>query len=106
MERKVTVKSAKLLEVHENRNKLQKEINGLIDQIEVLQKELNKLGIKMQKEKEKAVKETMKLNVDLNEFEYISNFDIKEGEIELVVVDEIEVWKDAYRKKKLKQTPE
>jgi hypothetical protein len=96
--RELIIKNARLVDVLNKRNEIQNNINAIVDEIESLQKELNKLGIKMQKEKERAIVETKKLNIELSEFEIIEKFDLnKDGELVLSIRDEVESFKKAYR---------
>lgn len=83
-----------------------KEMDNFLAQGEKIQAEINKLGIKIQKEKEKAALATIKLNIDLNEFEIPTKGEILDKEknvVELTIIDQIEEYKEAVRKKRLEE---
>lgn len=104
--REIEIKNARLEDVFNKRNEIQKEINKAVDDMEKIQKELSKLGIKMTKQKERAVVEVQKLKLGLTEFEIIESFDMKDGKLVMIIADEVEMYKDALRKRKnMEQTP-
>jgi len=100
MYRTITAKSKKLVDIWHRKQELHKSIREFVTEIERIEKEMNKLGIKMEKERERAVAETKRLQLDLGEFETISEYDISgEDGVAIKVVDRVEEYKTAYRER-------
>jgi hypothetical protein len=82
----------------------------LSQEIEEKQEELKKLGMKVQKVKDKlipAVEKDIEPDIDLDEFEEIYSIDLNEdGEVVVNVNDRVEEFKQSYRDQKEKQKEE
>ena len=100
MERKIKINNKIIRESLLNRQAILADVQKLSIEVERIEKERNKLAIKMQKEKEKAGKETMKImkTLELNEFEEIARGEIDGDDTYFVIIDVLEDWKENYRK--------
>ncbi len=105
--RMIKLKHDKLHGIFNNRKIIQDEISEKYAEFQRVEKELGKLGLKLQKEKEKVIpiNEKIMKDYELTEFEYVSKVDAKDGEIIIEIRDQVEDFIEAQRNKKL-ETPE
>jgi len=106
MNRTFTTKSAKACEYIKEFKALSVEVANLQSQIEKLEQERNKVAMKGQKAKDKLGVEVDKLvKGELGEFEVIINVQLskEEGSVDIDLVNTVEQYKDAYRKRKLEE---
>lgn len=99
--RTLNKKSDKVLSLVKEYKELVIEINKHVDEIEKVEKERNKVALKIQKVKDKMNPLVQNLvKGELNEFEIVTN--VKEGKdgVDIEVVDQVEQYKEALRKKK------
>jgi len=104
MNKTITYKNDKAVELIKQFKELSKEVAVLTDQIEKLNEERNKIAIKGQKVKDKLNPIVQKLTKDdTGEFDIVSKVEAnKNNELEVVFVDALEDWKKAYRERKNK----
>lgn len=113
MKRTIKVKNDKLYKVLVEKNKVLKKARKVNEQYKKIQEELQKYGLELNKYKEKLFplvdKIKDELGEKLGEFEEFETVEPIKGEIEIVIFDVVEQYKDAYRLKKyelLKQKEE
>jgi len=94
------LKNDKLFKILTERGLIFREIEEINKKMMDLDKSRQKLGYKMDKLKDKTVKIIEKEDIKLDEFEYISNIGIENGEIEVTILDQIEEYKKLVREKK------
>lgn len=97
------IKNDKLFKILEERAEVFKEVQKINEEMIKLDTERKKLAYKMDGLKEKTKKILDKEKIELDEFEIITNVGIKDGEIELTIVDEIEEYKKVVRERKEKE---
>lgn len=97
--RKHEFENKKIVDILLKKEPLIKEGRELSKKIDDLNKDLHKIGLKVQKLKDKTAHLMEKESITLGEFEYISAIDTKNGKVVLEVVDAIEEYKSAYRKR-------
>lgn len=102
MKRTLKVKNDKLYKILEEKNKVLKEAREVNDKNKILTEELQKYGLELNKYKEKLfpLVDKIKEEIELGEFEEIETVEPVDGEIELIIFDAIEEYKDMYRIKK------
>lgn len=100
MERKIKINNKIIHESLLARQSILADVQKLSVEVERIEKERSKLAIKMQKEKEKAGKETMKImkTLDLTEFEEIARGEVVGDDTYFIVIDVLEDWKENYKK--------
>lgn len=107
MKRTIKVKNDKLYKLLEEKNEVLTKAREVKVEFDKLQEELQKHGLELNKYKEKLfplvdkIKEEM--GEELGEFEEFETVEAIDGEIEIVVFDAIEEYKDMYRLKKYEQ---
>lgn len=101
--RKIELNHDKLHQLLSKKDGFIKEGRGLTKQIEDLDKERHKIGLKVEKLKGKVAQYLDKENIQLEEFEYIQALDIKDDKVEVTIMDAIEEYKTAYRDRKSAQ---
>lgn len=109
MERTITKKSDKLYGLIERYKELSKEVASTQEAIEKLENERNKLALQGQKVKDRMTPLADELaKGELSEFETIINIQRakKEGDVEILIVDRVEQFKDSWRKRALKPVEE
>ena len=105
---KYFLRDKKLTKVLEKRNVLLKSSKAFVQKIEDIQKELSKIGYKIEPLKEKTadiIKEnesTIKQGSPLEEFEYIATVGLEKGVPMVEVKDQIEDYKEMLREEKSK----
>jgi regulator of replication initiation timing len=102
MNKTVTYKNDKAVELIKQFKELSKEVATITDQIEKLSEERNKVAIKGQKVKDKLNPIVQKLTKnDTGEFDIVTKVEVsKNDELEVVFTDALEDWKKAYRERK------
>lgn len=101
---KEIIKNAKLKAILEERTVLQGEIKKIVDEMVVLDKDRLKLGYKMDKLKEKTKVIMDSIAFSLKEFEFLASVDLnKDGEVEVLILDQIEEYKKMVREDKAKK---
>ena len=81
------------------------EINKVVDEIEKIEKERNKIGLQIQKLKDKLSPLVEKATEsEISEFEMVTNIQQskEDGVVEVDIFDQVEEYKEALRKKKAK----
>lgn len=101
--RKHKFENDKIVKILEKKAPLIEEGRNLSKQMDDLNKDLHKIGLKVQKLKDKTAHLMEKESITLGEFEYIASIDTKDGQVVLEIVDAIEEYKAAYRKKVAEQ---
>ena len=79
------------------------EINKVVDEIEKIEKERNKIGLQIQKLKDKLSPLVEKATEsEISEFEMVTNIQQskEDGVVEVDIFDQVEEYKEALRKKK------
>jgi hypothetical protein len=79
------------------------EINKVVDEIEKIEKERNKIGLQIQKLKDKLSPLVEKATEsEVGEFEMVTNIQQskEDGVVEVDIFDQVEEYKEALRKKK------
>lgn len=102
---KVEIKDEKLIKILEKRGELLKDIlaqNELKDSIE---KEMTKLGYKMNdlKEKTKIIVDKLEIDKTLKEFEFVAKVYMEEGKAYYEVQNQVEEYKNALREEAKKE---
>lgn len=103
--REINIKNDKILKILEKKGGLIDKGRELTKQIEGLEKERNKVGLQVQKLKDKTAHLMDKEDIKTEEFEYVASVDLKDGEVVLTIKDAIEEYKQAYRER-ISQKPE
>ena len=110
MKRTIKVKNDKLYKILEEKNVVLAEAREVNDKVKILNEELQKYGLELNKYKEKLfpLVDKIKEEIELSEFEEIETVEPVNGEVELIIFDAIEEYRDMYRIKKaeLKQQRE
>jgi recombinational DNA repair ATPase RecF len=107
MKRTIKVKNDKLYKLLEEKNEVLAKAREVNEQNKILTEELQKYGLELNKYKEKLfplvdqIKDEM--GEDLGEFEEFETVEAIDGEIEIVIFDAIEEYKDLYRLKKYEE---
>ena len=99
------IQSKELVNLLEKKNELVNEGRAISKEIEKQETERNKVGLQIQKLKDKILPLVAKLtDGKLAEFEEITQVENKDGEIEVTVVNVVEDFKRDYLEAKAKQT--
>jgi len=107
MKRTIKIKNERLYKILEKKDVVLAKARATKGEADKLQEKLQKYGLEINKFKEKLfplvkkIKEGMK--DDLNEFEEFETVEAIEGEIEIVIFDMVEEYKDVIRAKKREQ---
>lgn len=103
--RKVTIQNPLLVKVYTEKQEIHKNILKLVKEREKIERDMTKEGLRMQKLKDKSILEVNKLNIELGEFEYISEFNVKGNDVTFTVIDSVEQFKEQYieQQKKAKE---
>lgn len=101
--RTVEIKDTKIEDYHSKIKEIWKDGQKLLDEKEKLEKEIKKTALKIQKIKDKLNPAISKYLGALAEFEYVANLDVIDGKLVAKVGDQLEEFKDAYRKQKVEQ---
>jgi len=93
----------KLFKILTNRKVIFDEIQEINKKMIALDTDRKKLGYKMDALKEKTKKIIDGRNIPLEEFQYIANIAIENGEIEVTIKDQVEDYKELVREQKAKE---
>ena len=94
--REIKLKNDKLYQLLEKKDVLIKEGREISKRIEKDDQERHKIGLKVQKLKDKTAQLLEKEDIETGEFEYIQQLDVKDGEVVVTVQDSVEEFKKAY----------
>ena len=94
----IKLNSKELLKLLQSKSTLVEEGRGITKEIEKLETDRRKVGLQIQKLKDKIIPLVTKLTKDsMAEYEEISTVDIKGDEIEVITVDVVENFKRDYK---------
>jgi len=100
MERKIKVKNPKLKALILDKEVSVKEGRKLFSDIEKMVAKQKKKGEEIQAKKNKMIPIVLGLKLDLAEFEDIISFDVEGDDVSVLVIDQVEAFKNRHREKK------
>jgi hypothetical protein len=98
--RQIKITNEKLYKILGDKEVLINEGRQISKDIEERETSRAKIGLKVEKLKEKAVKCVEKEAFKLEEFEYLQSIDAKDGEVVVTIQDKLEEVKEAIREQK------
>ena len=101
-----TFKNDKMADLLKKKDGFIEKGRALTKVIEEAESDRNKLGLKVQKIKDKMVDLVEKIDIKLDEFEYLRTIELKGKDIEVSIHNAQEEWVEAYREAKKEEKEE